>query len=273
VVKRLLAIALLLGCNSVLGLKEGKLRTADAGPTPDSPFGIGNPDARPRPDSPPGTPDAARPDGGGADAQTGCDVVTQSCPANESCDLQSSGNCGTVCRMFGGVGLGQVCTAATDCARGLVCAGFSSSATGTCHGLCDLPNGNGCPANWDCVFPACATGTGPAICLEECDPLTSSGCAGGQKCVSSVQTDPTNNTTFMISDCVVGTMFGLLQDCTPDLFGCPTGSTCYFPNAQQNTATCQPLCHQNSDCPTSAPNCVPFSPPAMLGPVGWNHCS
>jgi hypothetical protein len=268
-VRRALIVLALAGCNGVLGLKEGHLRTADAGPQPDAgprpdaPFGT--PDAQSVPDSPPGTPDAGR-----ADAAFACNIAFQNCGAGKSCDLLDTTSCSTTCRLAGAANTDEICSKATDCNVGLICLGDGT--TGLCHGLCDLSTNTGCPTGSTCTFQACSSGS-QGICTKDCNPFARTGCGAGQACVATYEYDPPTSMTFFVTDCEL--QAGTIPtdgDCIPNPFGCVTGDACDWPNDQVQTATCVQLCAASSDCTTSHPNCVAFSPPATFQGMTYNHC-
>jgi hypothetical protein len=243
--KRLIIMALVLGCSSSRPSSGGPDGSVDSGPS----------DAL-----------GSMPDGNGCATQP-CDILTQcGCSSLESCDLSDSDN-GTACRGTSGGVEGSSCGISTACAARYTCAFLGDA--GSCLRYC--------ASNADCIAPRgqCAIQLldsadqpipGALLCTSNCDPIAISNplCPAGWSC------DAFTVGSHQIADCrVAGT--GVQGQACSDAAPCAAGFTCITLSA--TASQCRRICSPpaNTGCPAST-TCAAFTPPFVVGGTQYGQC-
>ena len=202
-----------------------------------------------------------------------CDVFAQDCADGHKCvPLFDPTFEGYACvPITGDGGAGEGCTiddpaaGNDDCDATGFCFGYDQAlAGGTCHPFCtgDLTDPM-CIDGWDCAVSA----TGPALCLELCDPLADE-CEPGRTCAFANQ----------LFTCVPGSLAGLEGDPCMFIGDCAVGLVCVddlaFPGCA-GEGCCTPYCSLmvgDGPCQQVEPGlvCQPWfeDPPAGYEDVG-----
>ena len=215
--------------------------------------------------------------GGSGDAGTctttppsnACGVFPQcGCASNQTCDVVDT-NGDVACSNAGSTPLGHACKTTSDCAAGLSCTGgacrpYCGSAGQPCGGA-----GLGTCLQW-------TDQTGKPIpnlveCEIACTLTDTNGCGG----VPSSSTAPVA-TCYPDgdggTDCLVGGREFQGDPCngTAPPF-CAPGYGCAGQNGSQ--FLCYRWCTTNTDCAfIGSGNCVPYSPPVIVGGVNYGAC-
>jgi hypothetical protein len=132
--------------------------------------------------APDAAPDAAA--DAGSCSESPCKLVSPQCgcPPGAECAVNGMGR---FCAVAGSVGAGAVCSAAMPCAPGLACV-FLSPTVSTCNVFCSADSQCTAPGGLCLVTLSNGMDGGSipnvTLCTENCDLLTSTGCAAGLSC-------------------------------------------------------------------------------------------
>ncbi len=123
--------------------------------------------------------DAGMVDGGCSESP--CRLVGPQCGCmgGQGCYDDGSGN--RSCANAGSTGEGEICTGQTDCAPGLGCTDVGAGAVSVplCSRYCET-DGDCLGVGSLCISPV--AGTTDTTCTQNCNPLTSAGCAAAASC-------------------------------------------------------------------------------------------
>ena len=191
-----------------------------------------------------------------------CQIDPQcGCAAGDKCDFVT--NPSAVCVAAGALGVGEVCTATTDCAAGLTCG------SNLCHPFCNAPGlrctgSGGANTLGTCLQIEDNSVDVPqdSLCLFQCTPSPND-CPAGQGCVIL-----TLNSVNYVNCQIPGT--GVPGDTCTSNADCGAGSGCF------NTSTglfCVQYCRTNNDCTNlSGTHCDTTNFETDVGSVTYGVC-
>jgi hypothetical protein len=181
-----------------------------------------------------------------------CTPPDEGCGPDRRCAILGGEIMG--CVPVGDAGIGESCEL-EDCVAGATC--VSADGQTLCRQLCLDAAGCTVEAGTVCVWPGEALDWG--YCREGCNPVTQTGCGGGEACYWE---DPAAGSTLCFDE-------GSLApgaDCSSLTQLCQAGYDCFPDDATNTTYHCRAWCDDTHPCTTGSCQSIDFI-------RGWRVCT